>query len=770
MEARLAKLASSSLLKAVQMSTRGFYLAVFLLVLGCQQSGVGQNQSSEPSETVITKTEPNAQLQLYTEALTDKGSSDRMRLNAANLLLFSKEPAARAILLDTLSKTLNGGSRIAICKALSRARQNSRAVRQSEDFIAPLLEVLRTEQDVRVAELAAEALLIFDYEEISEPLEKIAIDTVEPVQARLNAIFALSLHPDKGAVFALMKLVDDEEKLVALAAQSSLETLDVFVGKDAALRRQVTEELQRRADIDFLRNRVILLELARRQSDTKLAAWKMRYLEALDKIYEGLTEDSLKGEFLAKHLIDSETIVKSWALDKVREDVLSTNPLPSTELFGPTLLELISFPNKDVRLKTAKLLSLMGAVNSADKLLIQLKAEEDEQVRIEVFVALGNACWRGLSPDSQTKVSAAIRKEALEWAATYLGHANVVESQRGAEVMRKLLERNDLESEVGKYLDLLAERYGQEKGTSDGVLRGELLSRMAGLCAQASACRLEAGNRFEPMFEAALSDEVELVRAAAVSGLIRIDKVQALARFRKSDLINDASVEISNKLAGLAGEIGVEADLVWLWNKASAGPAGDPAWEAMLKVFKRSDVSVLVKWMNKLDSLGPEGGFSDERMVSFLETAEQKSAENGGGMLRVIWQKLASVYKKDGKFAQAESYLEKLRQDVGAESKREVLSELLDLYLRWPRVEKAAGIIDNFLSVSDLGADSSVVILIERYISDPPAGVDSNEVLGGIIGRIRAVGDRPEWEKQVKRWNNSLGKGKEVLTGGEAEG
>jgi len=95
METRLVELTISSLLKAVQMSAKGLYFVVLFSVIGCQQAGVGQDTSSESGETVIVKAEPNAQLQLYKEALTDKGSSDRMRMNAANLLLFSKESAAR---------------------------------------------------------------------------------------------------------------------------------------------------------------------------------------------------------------------------------------------------------------------------------------------------------------------------------------------------------------------------------------------------------------------------------------------------------------------------------------------------------------------------------------------------------------------------------------------------------------------------------------------------------------------------------------------------
>ena len=88
---------------------------------------------------------------------------------------------------------------------------------------------------------------------------------------------------------------------------------------------------------------------------------------------------------------------------------------------GPVLVNLISEPDRDIRLNTAKLLSLMGELNSAEKLLEQHKAEQDDEVRTEEFVALGVACSYAFLPNSGIKIPVVIKKQTLELACEYLG-------------------------------------------------------------------------------------------------------------------------------------------------------------------------------------------------------------------------------------------------------------------------------------------------------------------------------------------------------------
>ncbi|GAI63731.1 unnamed protein product, partial [marine sediment metagenome] len=106
-----------------------------------------------------------------------------------------------------------------------------------------------------------------------------------------------------------------------------------------------------------------------------------------------------------------------------------------------------------------------------------------------------------------------------------------------------------------------------QKEKPDGALRGELLSAMASLCTQGSACKAKAAKLFEPLFVKALSDETALVRETAVDGLIYIDKTNALKRLRKDIFINDPSEILRKKLIELAGSNGGKEDLTWLAEK-----------------------------------------------------------------------------------------------------------------------------------------------------------------------------------------------------------
>ncbi len=124
---------------------------------------------------------------------------------------------------------------------------------------------------------------------------------------------------------------------------------------------------------------------------------------------------------------------------------------------------------------------MMVEINSSQRLLNQIKVEKDDEVRMELFVALGGACHYAYLPDSGIKISDEIRKQTLELAGGYLTEGQAQKAHKGAEVIRKLLEQDQLESaEAEKYLGLLAQTYEQQKDKADGLLRGELLGAMAG--------------------------------------------------------------------------------------------------------------------------------------------------------------------------------------------------------------------------------------------------------------------------------------------------
>lgn len=757
------------LFKVISMNAKWLFLFALVLLMGCQQAGIGADNLGVRGDEEIAPSELDRQLKINRDALL-KGSSEQIRMDAASVMLFSEDPQAREVLLDALRLAGNRAARVAVCEALIRTRGVSEALKQKSDFIQPLVEILSTE-DSATAKLAAEATLIFEYEQISKLLEDLARDPLLPTRARLNAISAVKLQPDMRAIFTLMGLLDEPEKQVAVAAEEALHSLGIPVGKDAKTRKQIVEGLKRKGRDEFLRDWLIRQEAQMRKLESESAFWQGRYLSALGKIYDGISDDTAKGEFLAGHLGDAKAGVRLWALEKVSQWRVGTKSKLPVEL-GPILIGLVSAQDRDVRLKTARLLSLMAELNSAGRLLEQLENEEDDEVRMELFIALGGACHYAFLPDSGIEIAPEIRKETLEWAEKYLFERDTERAANGAKVTKRLLEQDGFtSSEVDRYFGLLFKRYVEEQDTIDGSLRGELLVAMAGLCAQ-SVYKTEAGKIFKPLFEGALHDETDLVREAAVDGLIYIDRGRAL-RMLRGDSVNDGSVIVRRKLIELAGEVGSREDLFWLAEKVGPSAESGPAWQAMLKIFKRLDAGVVNEWIANYelqDSQDNQGGLSDEQMISLLEITERKAGENDTGELKDIRDKLARLHTKAGDFERGAVYLGMLWEAAQSpEEKDAVLGRLLDVYLRWPNVNAAAQLASNCLLEKDLGSDHVIVVSIDNYLNQPIVGADPNAMIAALF-EIKTAGPRPMWTGHVKRWGRLVGQPMEVEENPEKPG
>jgi len=757
----IVKLTGGSFLKVIRMSTKRLYLIILMLVIGCQQAGISTNTpafGANAANGARTEAKPDEQLEINKNALLE-GPSEQIRIKAATVMLGSENPLAREILLNALKQTKNSAARMAVCKALIQARASKGSVKNMDDFIQPLLGVFATEV-AEESQLAAEATLIFEYEKIGKSLEDITTDASKPVKTRLNAIQALKRQPDMEATIRLIRLVDDPEKRVAAEAEEALHSLGIPVGENYWTREQNIIELLSKGKDVFLRDWLIHQEALLREMRTELNSWQKRYLTELSKRYDGISDDTVRGKFLAEHLGSSEAITKLWALEKVSQWRKGTNPKLPPEL-EPILVNLISDPDRDVRLKTATLLSLMVHLNSAQQLLAQLEVEPDDQVKTELLVALGGACSNALKTSPVT-ISSEIRKQALEIAAKYLFEEDTGKAQKGAEVLRKLLEPEGLKpDELDIYLAKLVKKYNQQENKPDAALRGELLSAMAGLCAQGSAGKAKAATLFGPLFIEALRDETNFVRETAVDGLIYIDKAIALKRLRKDIFINDPSEILRKKLIELAGSEGGKEDLTWLAEKIGSNSESGPAWQAMLKIFNGSDSGILNEWMDKFTSQNSKTKLSDEQKIAFLKIAEAKATgENRTNMLKSVREKLAELYKRIGQFERAAEYLDRLYKAARTAKEREaILPNLLDAYLKGSKAELAAELVRKCLEKEDLGPDNAVLGPINNYLSKPPTGADPNAVLKVLSG-VKLSVSRPKWQEWLKNWTDRLDKSK----------
>jgi len=424
-----------------------------------------------------------------------------------------------------------------------------------------------------------------------------------------------------------------------------------------------------------------------------------------------------------------------------------------------TLLGLISHRDRHVRLKTASLLILMWDLDSTNQLLEQVRVEEDAEVRHGLFAALGNACYYASLPTSSVKVPDAVRKQALELAVTFLGQPEAEKARSGADVIRKLLEQDGLEAtEIEKYLTALADRYRQTRPATNHGLRGELLSAMAILCAQRSVdhVRTQAAHLYGPVFDEALGDELESVRQAAVDGLMNIDKVGALQRLRE-DFPKDPSAAIRAKVVDLAGEVGRAEDLEWLVKKLGTAGEGEAAWQAMLKVFRRSGADVMDKWIVQFEQATGSKKLSPERMVSLLTLVEQKAqGENKAQKLCDARVKLFSLHSASNHATRAVEYMDLVLGAAANDQERQsVAARLLDICLKSPnsQADLAGALIERCLSEKDLGPENPLAKSLNAYLREPAAGADPNALLAKLRQiQVKDPDSRKLWSKLLREW------------------
>jgi IS5 family transposase len=110
------------------------------------------------------------QLRIYRDALL-QGASEQSRQDAAIELLLRDDAASRKILLEALASRDNTGARQAVCRGLISCRTSEAVIKNRNDFRESLIGILADEGELD-AKLAAEAMLVFNYREISARLEQ----------------------------------------------------------------------------------------------------------------------------------------------------------------------------------------------------------------------------------------------------------------------------------------------------------------------------------------------------------------------------------------------------------------------------------------------------------------------------------------------------------------------------------------------------------------------------------------------------------------------
>ncbi|HOK96503.1 MAG TPA: hypothetical protein PKW71_10290, partial [Anaerohalosphaeraceae bacterium] len=192
-----------------------FILFVYILSLSLSVQGQEELSISVSTPTIPLETEEASarQLRIYRETLF-QGSTEDVRVDAAVGLLLQNNAQSRDILISALKAEENPLARQSVCKALIKSRGLSQTISAKEIFLEPLMGILQGKSPEQ-AELAAEAMLLFDYAEIAGPIRQLLDNKELSTPVRCNAIYALQVRPEPIALRSLIGLLDNPDADIA---------------------------------------------------------------------------------------------------------------------------------------------------------------------------------------------------------------------------------------------------------------------------------------------------------------------------------------------------------------------------------------------------------------------------------------------------------------------------------------------------------------------------------------------------------------------------
>jgi hypothetical protein len=724
----------------------GNFTRVLLLCVGLMPCCAAAADSVLSIESNLTR----AQRVFRTSLL--EGPTDQVRTDSAMELLLGEDKYARYIVLSVLAQNDNIPAQAAICKALAQCR--GLGVKNTNDFLDPLFTIVSTGSDQQ-ARAAAEALTIFDFKLINDRLGKIILDSKSTQTARLNALYAIKMRPEKQAIFELIRFLSARDQQVAQTAAGHLrDILGISAAGDSTAWMQIVKDLEHKSQEELDHDRLVRLELKSREDDAKLTEWKNMYLSSLFARYDAITSDADRATFLKQMLNSDELVLQVWALDRVREWRESNKPLPSN--FGPILLTLVSSNEAAVRYETARLLAYTSYFNPAEALYKQLPDEREDSIRIELLGALGAACnYARLNPDA-AKVPENIIAATRGWAGEFLMQTEPRKACQGAQVLSKLLAADSMpQQEAQQFLAMFTQRYVQERTRTEpnDLVRSTLLTEMGSLCGSA-AHRADAARTFEPLFLEALADKADAVREAGVSGLVKVDEPRALATLLARNEPNDGSPKVRSTIIELAGRVGTKTDLAWLSSKMSvSGAEGEAAWKAMIEIFKRSGSPLLADWVTRFDI----AKVAMDRKATLLELMLQKAeSENNTELSAAARKRLADFYLDSGQQVEkAARYYGMLLEGTSGKDREAIVTGLLVADLKLNQYDSAAQLFANRLLEKDLDANDVFIVKVNGYLAKN-SSVQNNQLLVKALAAVKATTSRLLWQQQVKRWKDQF--------------
>ena len=253
-----------------------------------------------------TKEDSGGQLKINRWALFNS-TDEQIRIDTAAELLKNSDDQARKILIEALASTDNTAAQSSVCKAISKFRNLPQLISNRNDFIGPLMNIIKG-QNAESAKLAAQASLVFSFKEVKSHLENIIKSSSLPAVAKRNAIYALQIRPDREIVPILIDLLDSDNKVVSSAAADALQEW-LPIGKDKQQWQKIRRDIDR-GRLDIVREKLLSQKDKIRQLNDEVTKWQKRYIASLDNIYQATADDNARAKFVAENLVFEHSLVR----------------------------------------------------------------------------------------------------------------------------------------------------------------------------------------------------------------------------------------------------------------------------------------------------------------------------------------------------------------------------------------------------------------------------------------------------------------------------
>ncbi len=661
------------------------------------------------------------------------GPDDNIRVVAAKQMLLDPNEDAMTAVIEILTASDNRNAIFAICKAIDQSLLWEPQIAIPDAYINPLIGVL-SNPDIEVAHQAASSLAVYPYEKVKPELEKVLYSEDAPQQSRLNVIHAIGLRlSEKDAIGAMISLLDDKDTAISDEACKTLQGW-VPIGSNKALWNYVRTELKQKSPDEIVRDRLSSQETKVDQLQQQNKVITDELLAVYEQLYAAMADQAAKSLQLIEALKKPIVEVRLWAVRKV---VLwrNANDLPNE--LAVAAVEVISDPDQTVRLETARLMVYMAGANPVDKLMAQLQKEEIEPVQAALLEALSESCYYALLPSSNIKLDPKVRIYTLNKAGEFLNGKTPERVILGTEVTRKLLEKNGLEDAAAEeYINAVLNRYKQALDNNP-ALAARILGTLSKFCLADFHYRAIGRRLLQPEFVTALTSPTVETRKAAASGLINIDKANALRLLREKQIYNDPDPSVVAVIVSLAREVGNGEDYIWLVEKNKQNTEG--VWQTIVAILQREDVSIVEKAIAAVETFN----IDDAKKIEVFEIGRKKA-----GIQYKSTILLAQFYLNRGRNAEAaELYASLLSDPAGKSSVVEDAQNAVIALSAGGKHTPLALLVTELLAAGDIKPEDPIgVKLIETTESE------NGQALKTELLKIAPPQPREGWKTIVERW------------------